>query len=315
MAHELSTQIVAQAIFSRSLRYFVSVAHTGSIREASRNLNVAPSAISRQIAQLQKRLDVPLFYNLGNALRLSPAGELLLRHCESSLDALDTTVSDISALQGNHTGTVRVVTIGSFANCFLGDLIDRFTESYPAIHLETVVCSAPDVAERIRAGEADIGFTFGIHDDDLLETVFSIHCPTVVVLAKHHPLATKTVISFEDCLDQPIGLLHPSTTVRRELEIASTRADAPWPHCFVTNSIALLEDLAANGRHVTYQPQYGLGFGQRRPDLVQIPMHSRPEGLEETFVVISDRRIKPAPAVQAFSDFSVRLIRERRASQ
>ena len=53
MKIELSPTRVAQAIYSRSLIYFAAVAETGSIREASRHLNVAASAVSRQIAQLQ----------------------------------------------------------------------------------------------------------------------------------------------------------------------------------------------------------------------------------------------------------------------
>jgi DNA-binding transcriptional LysR family regulator len=313
LAHELSSQIAARAVYSRSMQYFWQVARTGSIREASRNLNVAPSAVSRQIAQLQERLDVRLFYNLGNALRLSPAGEVLAGFCETNFAALESTVGEIGALQGDHAGLVRIVSVGSFANTLLAEMIEGFSARHPAIRLEAAVCSAAEVAERVQAGEADLGFTFGIRDDEALETVFAAHCPTRVVVARQHPLAARPVIAFADCLDYPIGLLNPSTIVRRELEIASTRANVPWPRCFVTNSITLLEDLAAAGRYVTYQPDYGFAAARTRPGLVSIPMQSRPPGIKEEFVLVADRRIQPAPAAREFRRFAAALLNARRA--
>lgn len=68
-------------VFSRFLRYFMSVAQHGSIRKASDELHIAASAIDRQILQGERTLDTLLFERLPTGLRLTAAGELLLTAC------------------------------------------------------------------------------------------------------------------------------------------------------------------------------------------------------------------------------------------
>ena len=63
-----------------ALRYFLEVARTGSITEASAQLNVSGSAISRQISRLETELAVELFERRPRGMVLSPAGELLVKH-------------------------------------------------------------------------------------------------------------------------------------------------------------------------------------------------------------------------------------------
>src|SRR5262249_54552747 len=123
MELELSPARMAQSVYSRSLLYFVTVAEAGSIREASRRLNVAASAVSRQLNHFQQRLGVSLFDNLGHSLRLAAAGDELLRFYRGVAGDLESTVGAISALHGYRTGTVRIATVDSFATYLLADLI------------------------------------------------------------------------------------------------------------------------------------------------------------------------------------------------
>ncbi|MBP0573743.1 LysR family transcriptional regulator, partial [Mycobacterium tuberculosis] len=68
------------ALHTTALRYFLEVVRTGSIADASGRLNVAPSAISRQIAKIEAELGVALFERRPRGMVASPAGELLARH-------------------------------------------------------------------------------------------------------------------------------------------------------------------------------------------------------------------------------------------
>jgi DNA-binding transcriptional LysR family regulator len=221
MKVELSPTRVAQAIYSRSLIYFAAVAETGSIREASRHLNVAASAVSRQIAQLQDRLGVKLFDNLGHSLRLAPAGEELLQYYRSIVGELGTTVDQISALHGHRTGTVRMATVDSFATGLLARLISEYSALYPSVHFAISILSMSDLAEQVLDGSADIGFTFNLQPRDAFDVLFQADCPTGVVVAESHPLAAKSVVTYEDCITFPIGLLRPGTPIRAALEQAA----------------------------------------------------------------------------------------------
>lgn len=306
MSQQLSTALVSQAVFSRALQYFNRVATVGSIREASRQLNVSPSAVSRQIQQLQARLDVPLFYNLGNTLRLSPAGEALLQYCTETHDTLDEAVNKISALSGNYTGTLRIATIDSFANHAFADLLSGFSTKFPGIRVSASIRAAQEVTENVRTGAADLGFTFALEDEDIIQKLYTMHCPTRIAVSRKHPLAAKKRIAFEDCLDFTIGLLSPSTRIRQELELVSKRANAPWPKCIEANSFSFLQRLALKGPFVIFQPEY--------PKLPGPPIDSglvfhaietdQPFPTEE-FCMIIDRRIHQSAAMSQFVEFSL----------
>ncbi|MGT2445141.1 LysR family transcriptional regulator (plasmid) [Ensifer adhaerens] len=82
------------------LKYFVSVARSGSIRKASEELHVASSAVSRQIKKLEDELGIALFERLSNGLRLTVAGENVLRHARVTLENFELLRSDLGALQG-----------------------------------------------------------------------------------------------------------------------------------------------------------------------------------------------------------------------
>lgn len=67
------------------LKYFTEVARSGSIRKASEELHVATSAVSRQIKKLEDELGTPLFERFSDGLRLTSAGEIVLRHAKETL--------------------------------------------------------------------------------------------------------------------------------------------------------------------------------------------------------------------------------------
>ena len=98
-----------------SLRYFLEVVRCGSISEASTRLNVAGSAISRQIANLEQALGTPLFERRPRGMVASAAGEMLAAYAFRMALEADRLVQDVDALQGLRRGLVRVATSEGFA--------------------------------------------------------------------------------------------------------------------------------------------------------------------------------------------------------
>ena len=76
-------------LHAAALFYFREVARVGSIRKAAASLNVAASALNRQIINLEIRLGTPLFDRLPGSMRLTVAGDLLLRHVVDTLHDFD----------------------------------------------------------------------------------------------------------------------------------------------------------------------------------------------------------------------------------
>ena len=95
------------------LGYLDQVARVGSIRRAAEKLNIASSAVNRQILKLEAEIGVPIFERRGNGVRLTPAGEQLLRHTRNTLAEWRRTRSEISAISGDIRGEVRITAIPS----------------------------------------------------------------------------------------------------------------------------------------------------------------------------------------------------------
>ena len=87
-------------LHSRLLTYVDEVARTGSIRKAATHLNVAASAISRQILALETQLGTPLFQRLPKKLILTAAGEVLIGHIRQTLKEMTRAQGKIEELKG-----------------------------------------------------------------------------------------------------------------------------------------------------------------------------------------------------------------------
>ncbi|PKM03292.1 MAG: LysR family transcriptional regulator, partial [Gammaproteobacteria bacterium HGW-Gammaproteobacteria-6] len=98
-------------IHSPAIHYFDMVRRCQSIREASRRLNVASSAVNRQILKLEDEIGAPLFERLPGGLRLTAAGEIFARHVIVVLQDAERVRSELDALQGLRTGHVEIATV------------------------------------------------------------------------------------------------------------------------------------------------------------------------------------------------------------
>ena len=90
-----------------ALRYFQEVARQGSIRRAAQAMNVASSAVNRQVLKIEDQLGIKLFDRLADGVRLTAAGEILLRHVRDTLNGFERAVAGIDGLRGVRSGHIR----------------------------------------------------------------------------------------------------------------------------------------------------------------------------------------------------------------
>lgn len=144
------------------LRYFLAVARTGSIAAASAQLNVAASAISRQIANLEAELDCVLFERRPRGMVPSPAGELLAQHAHQVLIRSEQVVTEIRELEGLARGLIRVACSEGFSLDIVPNAIAAFHAAHPGIRFEVTVQPPAQVTQTVAVGDADLGITFAL---------------------------------------------------------------------------------------------------------------------------------------------------------
>jgi LysR family glycine cleavage system transcriptional activator len=183
-----------------SLRAFVEVGHTGSMKHAAVRLGVTPGAVSQQIKGLEIRLGFPLFERFNRELRLTAEGRHLLddlsepfRMIEHALDRVET----------RHRTSLLVTTTGAFAATWLVPRLGRFTERHPDIEIRIHTGQAL-VPLGSNPGDADIAIRHGLGDwpnlsaEPLLRPqLFPVGSPKL--LAGGPPICKP-----RDCLDYPL---------------------------------------------------------------------------------------------------------------
>jgi DNA-binding transcriptional LysR family regulator len=264
-------------------RYFLAVAEAGSVRAAARNLNVAASAISRQLLLLESQLGLALFDRSGRSLALSPAGEVLLNGLRAAALGHEATLDHLSALRGLKRGQVRVATVESISVSVLPQVLATFSDRYPGINVTVTVAGADAVTELVREHHADVGFTFNPTSLEGLEAATSRDMVVGAIMSPNHPLAGVRRLSLADCRAYPLAWPAPGLSLRALLDrIPAAREIEATFEC---NSLRLMASLARDGRCIAFQTVIGIGRELEEGSLVFVPLSDKRLALDRLVVV------------------------------
>jgi DNA-binding transcriptional LysR family regulator len=178
------------------IRHFAAlqaVASEGSFGRAAQRLGYTQSAISQQIATLERLVGERLVERPGGPrpVSLTEAGHLLLRHAASIVARLEAAQADLNALRAGEAGTLRVGTFQSVGARVLPEVMRRFTEQWPLVEGMLEKHDDEEIADALERGEIDTGFVLLPVGDAPLETVELLRDPYVLVVAAGSPFATE----------------------------------------------------------------------------------------------------------------------------
>ena len=228
-------------LHAAALYYFREVARLGSIRKASSTLNVAASALNRQILNLEADLGTPLFDRVPGGMRLTVAGDLLLRHVIDTLHDFDRIRAEIDNLRDARSGHIAIAAVDSLLVDFLPRAIERFRLDFPAVTYAVNAAQPPDVPGLVASGDIDMGFTFVGQIPGSVKFLAEISAPIGVVMPPDHPLASQLQVEYADIARYP--LLTQSGPLPRGADIDAqfARFKAETGPRITSNSIQMLK--------------------------------------------------------------------------
>ena len=253
----LSPSLLARVFHQPALVYFSAVARHGSVREAARQLNVASSAVTRQIGQLEDALGMALFHRARQRMSLTPAGEILYRHARRLTAPMEAAVSELEMLRGLKTGSVRIAAVESVGLSFLPTLIADFSRRFPRLHLDVAILSAAGVIDEIATEKAEIGFGFLSGEMQRVDIVQRRDVRIGVVMRPDHPLARPGKLVIADCMAHPLAVARPEISIRQVIMPFMQRVADMMPPMVEVNSIRMLVELALIGSHVSITTPIG----------------------------------------------------------
>jgi len=207
-------------------------------------LNVAQSAISRQIQALEHELGASLLERRPRGVALTHAGELLYTYGRNATFHVERLVSELDALQGLRRGHVRIATIEALVPNLLPQAISRFLTQFPGITFAVEVLGTDRVVAAVKEGTADIGVAFSPQPANELHLVFRTREPLYAVVAPSHQLAKARKISVRDLVSWPVALPSKPTGSRMLFDAACRETHTTITPALETTSVELLHRFA-----------------------------------------------------------------------
>jgi DNA-binding transcriptional LysR family regulator len=190
----------------KRLRVLREVAHQGSFSAAAASLYLSQSAVSQQVATLEKEVGMALFDRTREGPKLTDAGRVLVSHAEAAIARLEEAERELAAIAGLEGGELRLASFPSASATVLTEAVSVFHERYPKVRLNVTDAEPEHSLPRLRGGELDLALTFDYPavpqaEDRDLERTFVLEESMHLALPKRHPLAERAVVPLTELSD------------------------------------------------------------------------------------------------------------------
>lgn len=200
------------------LKSFRSVAEKGGFRRAAEARFLSQSAISTQIAALEREMGVRLFDRLGWSVVLTDAGEEFLRYATRILTLIEDAGQAMESIRGLTAGRITVGASHTVGNYLVPDIFGQFNAQYPGVRLVLEIGSTPRTAEKVLDGSLDIGLVEApISSPDLAIQRFATD-ELVLIVPPEHRWAPQGAIDPLDLAGERFIAREPESLSRRIVE-------------------------------------------------------------------------------------------------
>ena len=198
------------------LKYFIAVAESSSFSEAAEIMFSAQSTVSKQIASLEKELNIQLFDRTKRKVALTVYGETFLHHAITIINDYNTMLKDMSAItmQDNNSATIRATTAMLPYNMI--SYVASFKKEFPWADIHVEEFDTEDILKMLRESECDLAFfRVGKFDEEHFEKLTVLVEKFVAVLPAEHPLAKSESISLAQLSNENFILNRQNSCMHR----------------------------------------------------------------------------------------------------
>jgi DNA-binding transcriptional LysR family regulator len=246
----------------KQLRVLRAVAEAGSFSAAADELDYTQPAVSRIVASLERELGTVLIDRDIRPLRLTDAGEALVRHSEQVFEQLVTAEAEIQAIARLDSGTLGIGTFSSAGVSFLVTALREFRRRYPAVEVSIAEGLPSALIRGLRAGDHDLAVVFdypqvGEDISEGLEFHHLVDDPFELVVPPDHRLTGAPTASFADLADEGwmLPAFGPESPSLRLIGRACAAAGFEPRVVFKTNDCQLMQALVAAGEGIAVLPR------------------------------------------------------------
>ena len=264
------------------LKVLLALDEHGSFSAAADALDYTQSAVSKQVATLEREAGAQLVVREVRPVRLTPAGEVLVRHARTMLEGLAAATAELEAIAGLHAGRVRVGACASVGATLVVQAVAAFRRDHPGVELTLLEAGRDALVDGVRAGDLDVAAVFdfpslGLVVDEGLESRHLLDEPHDLILPPDHRLAGRKRITMADLRDEDwlFPTLGPASPTQRLFDAACAAAGYEPNVVFRVNDCEMLQALVGIGVGIGFLPR--LALHPLHPDVVIRPVEDAPQ--------------------------------------
>jgi DNA-binding transcriptional LysR family regulator len=262
----------------KRMRVLREVATQSSFSAAAQKLGYTQSAVSQQIAALEREAGVTLIERNPRGIRLTDAGEALVRHADKILARLADAEAELEAIAGLKGGRLRLASFPTAGATLMPRAIAEFSKRHPAVELSLTEAEPVDSLPRLKAGELDLVLVDdspNLHsDDDDVDFIHLLDDPLYLALRPDHPLASRRRIKLEDLAAEPWIQGTQVCSCSRQLMSAAENAGFEPRVVYESDDFGVVQGLVAAGVAVALVPR--LALVSERSDVVIRSLGAKP---------------------------------------
>ncbi|WP_027813011.1 LysR family transcriptional regulator [Burkholderia cenocepacia] len=275
--------------------YFYEAVRCGTIRAAADWLDVAPSAVSRQIGLLEKELDATLVERHARGVTPTEAGRCVIEYFREQLAHRDDLISRLQELRGLKTGQVSLVLGEGFVSDLLAGPMQQFCRQFPGIRVNLDVGSTNDVIRKISNDEGEIGLVYNPPSEPKLVSRASKRQPMMAIVGPDFPRRSHKVLTVQQLATYPLAATHPSYGTRQMMEAVEYAERVRLAPIITTNSFAILKEFVKSGLGISVMPAFAVTAELQARELFAIEIaHPILENAEAHMVTRVGRKLSVA---------------------
>ncbi len=280
----------------RLLTYVDAVARHGSIRKAADALNVASSALNRQILDLETDLGAALFERLPRGVRLTAAGEVFLAYARQAISELKAVESQVEQLRGLVRGQVGIAAVESVAGELLPSAITKFQVEHPNVCFNVRIGAPEELVSALIADQVDLILTH--HPPPRKHTAIAAAAQQALcaLMVHDHPLAKRSELHLRDCLAYPLALGDATLAGRALIEQVLAQASFDLDPRLVSDSVETMKAFARMNRGVCFQFRTAGKAVIPPGDMIALPLIDPPLLNARLFLATRRGRVLPIAA-------------------
>lgn len=279
----------------RRMQVLRAVVTSGSVTAAAAHLGYTPSAVSQQVAALEKEAGIALLERVGRGVQPTAAGRLLTRHAAIISQHVAEAETALADLRAGRTGRLTIRYFASVGPTLLAPALARIRHEHPGVTIDAKVADPDGLLPQVEQGSPDLAIVVRRPSDESHQGIRVVHLlddAYQAVLPTGHPLAGRRVIDLADLASEPwVGSEPPGPCLEPIIDACAAAGFSP-DIVAKSEDYATAQGFVAAGLGVSLIPR--LGLGTRHPG-VTIRRVRHPEPIRTIYAAVREISLAQPP--------------------